>query len=258
MPAAAARAACFVRCLPPDHLRHRHLLLRRQIPSATTPCTRYCEQEDAEPDERQLQAALLSFLREILSVAPQQALRIAAADGSALDGLRAASFDVADALSRDTLRATADLPNRELVAKRLLMCRADALGRICAEAPTTPTTRFLAAAYECRTLREFLLTPQAPHGTFGDAAWLAPQRLENCRLPRPRTAPHRPSCTVVGLAYAPQSAASAAWRLTVASVARVGAAPKTRTLPLAIIRRRSWTRARASRSTRWRSTRCRA
>ena len=41
-----------------------------------------CETEGTpELDERQVQAALLSFMREILSVAPQQALHTAAADG---------------------------------------------------------------------------------------------------------------------------------------------------------------------------------
>ena len=56
--------------------------------------------------------------------------------------------------------------------------QADALGRICAEPPCTPTASFLGAAYECRTVREFLLTPQGGgqgggQGAFGDAAWLA-------------------------------------------------------------------------------------
>lgn len=112
-------------------------------------------------------------------------MHAAAADGSSADGLRAHSFAVADALSRDTLRTTADLPNAEAVAKRVLMCRADALCRICAEPPRTPTAAFLATAYECRTLREFLLTPQGVQGgqrgnstgqgAFGDAAWLASQ-----------------------------------------------------------------------------------
>ena len=136
-----------------------------------------CETEGTpELDERQVQAALLSFMREILSVAPQQALHTAAADGSSIDGLRAHSFAVADALSQDTLRTTADFPNAEAIAKRVLMCRADALGRICSEPPCTPTASFLKAAYKCRTLREFLLTPQGGgQGAFGDAAWLASQ-----------------------------------------------------------------------------------
>ena len=121
-----------------------------------------------------MQAALLSFMRELLSVAPQQALHAAAEEGAAADARRAQSFAVADALCQDTLRATADLPNAEAVAKRVLMCRADALARICAEPPRTPTARFLGAAYECRTVREFLLTPQGGGpGCFGDAAWLA-------------------------------------------------------------------------------------
>jgi len=78
-----------------------------------------------------VQAALLGFMRELLSVAPQQALHAAAqggGEGAAADARRVHSFAVADALCQDTLRATADLPNAEAVAKRVLMCRADALG----------------------------------------------------------------------------------------------------------------------------------
>ena len=79
----------------------------------------------------QVQAALLGFMRELLSVAPQQALHAAAqggGEGAAADARRVHSFAVADGLCQDTLRATADLPNAEAVAKRVLMCRADALG----------------------------------------------------------------------------------------------------------------------------------
>ena len=50
------------------------------------------------------------------------------------------------------LRTTADLPNAAAVAKRVLMCRADALGRSCAAPPRTPTAAFLGLAYECRTV----------------------------------------------------------------------------------------------------------
>ena len=59
------------------------------------------------------------------------------------------------------------------IAKRVLMCRADAYVRACAAPPPTQMGAFLASVYRCRSVREFLVTPQAPHGTFGDAGWMA-------------------------------------------------------------------------------------
>lgn len=81
----------------------------------------------------------------------------------------------------------------ETVTRRVMQCQADALVRVCERRPRTPCLGFLAAAYQSRTVREFLLTPPpAPNGpaapaaaarlgerplrdtgTFADAGWLA-------------------------------------------------------------------------------------
>ena len=86
----------------------------------------YADKAEPDPDERRLQAALLAFMRELLSVAPQQALVASAAAGEAADSARNDAFGVVEALAQDALRATSDLPNADAVSKRLLMCRADA------------------------------------------------------------------------------------------------------------------------------------
>ena len=55
------------------------------------------------------------------SLATAQALRASAADGCTADGLRAQCFAVAEALSQDSLRTTADLPNAAAVAMPYVM-----------------------------------------------------------------------------------------------------------------------------------------
>ena len=128
--------------------------------------------------ERSLQGIFLSLMRELLATQTQPILR---GSGEATDVGRAAEVGAACDLAEDMLRCTADLPGRELIARRVLMCRADSLVRITAMAPQTPTCALLHAAYESRTVREFLLaTPAADGGagksgahSFADASWMA-------------------------------------------------------------------------------------
>ena len=139
--------------------------------------------------ERELQGIFLAFMRELLATTTQPILRLS---GDAADAARAEQCSVACELAADVLWTTADVADATIVTKRVLMCRADALARICGAPPRTPTGAFLHAAYESRTVREFLLAPPptrgagagggklggAPSGTgkqgsFADASWMA-------------------------------------------------------------------------------------
>ena len=139
--------------------------------------------------ERRLQGILLSFMRDLLGTEAQAALRLPGCD--ATDSKRADECTAACELASDILRATSDLSESEMVSRRLLRCRADALTRIVGKQPMSPSCRMLLAAYESRTVREFLLTPASASGghlvgggsgssgpsnsaaSFADASWMA-------------------------------------------------------------------------------------
>ena len=111
--------------------------------------------------ERGLQGVLLSFMRELLATHTQNALRSSA---DSIDVQRAAECAAAWDLATDVLQFTSDMgAQREAIARRVLMCRADALVRITAAEPQTPTCAFLSAP-RSRTVREFLLTPESATG----------------------------------------------------------------------------------------------
>jgi hypothetical protein len=142
-------------------------------------------------EERLLQAALLAFKRDLLGVASQRgappegggppktwrqessepnALFRGRQEGCEVQGAAMArEMAIVDELSQDILRACADLQMQPQLAKRVLMCRADAFVRVCQTGPTTPSSLFLSEALQCRCVREFLVTPaasaQAYHGT---------------------------------------------------------------------------------------------
>lgn len=136
---------------------------------------RFCAGGEETYDERALQAELLSFVRDLTAVAAQRLLHGSA---DATDHARASECQLVAALTADVLRSTADLPGAETVTKRVLMCQADALVRVCQKEPVTPTCAFLAEAYQSRTVREYLMTPPSAlsspgAGSFADAAWMA-------------------------------------------------------------------------------------
>ena len=140
--------------------------------------------------ERALQGILLTFMRDLLSTSSQPLLR---SSGDPTDAVRAAEISAACDLADDLIRCTQDLKGnglggggaagtspqkqpssasatamareqlstRELVHRRVLMCRADALIRVTERAPQSATAAMLHAAYSSRTVREFLLAAGA-------------------------------------------------------------------------------------------------
>jgi len=150
-------------------------------------------------------------MRELLATRAQPLLR---SSGDAADAVRAAEVAAACDLADDVLSCTQDLKGAvgrgasggggggggggsgnangglstaEVVRRRVLMCRADALVRITSREPQSRTSALLHAAYESRTVREFLLAAPAGGtgggmggggggggaGTFADASWMA-------------------------------------------------------------------------------------
>lgn len=115
-------------------------------------------------------------MRELLATQTQPIL---CASGDASDGIKAREVAAVCDMAEDVLRSTLDLPSSDAVARRVLMCRADALARITAAPPQSPTCALLNAAYESRTVREFLMASPNARGakngasSFADASWMA-------------------------------------------------------------------------------------
>ena len=118
--------------------------------------------------ERALQATFLEFMCELLAPSAQPLLR---GSGDPIDAARAAECTVAVELATDILRyvSTDRLPaaSLETVTRRVMQCKVDALVHVCARQPQTRSLAFLTAAFQSRTVREFMLTPAASCGIRG-------------------------------------------------------------------------------------------
>lgn len=139
----------------------------------------------AAASERALQATILSFMAELLDPSVQRPFAHST-DGA--DAACAAECRAAIELSEDILQYTAmdrhPPPTQAAFRQRVVHCRADALVRICERAPHTPTRTFMAAVYQSRSVREFVLAPPTASSTNRVLTQGAPA-IAN---PRPTTA----------------------------------------------------------------------
>ncbi|KAL1526000.1 hypothetical protein AB1Y20_020824 [Prymnesium parvum] len=130
----------------------------------------YCAPTDAPRDERCLQAILLSFMRDLLSIDARGALT---ASDHPSDAQRAIQCRLLRDFAADVTRTCADLSEKEAIALRVTTCQMDAVVRVCSSPPATPAADFVANAFQSRAVKEFLLVPQFAHGgSFADASWL--------------------------------------------------------------------------------------